>query len=75
MVFTSSVIFPTSFPFVFPPSFLPPFSCSDVGQNPLQFSVHVSDTSVAAKTEVSSSNDIVIHFRLVKEDSVHVVLQ
>ena len=36
----------------------------DVDQSPLQFSVLIPDTSVAVKTELRSSKDILIHFRL-----------
>ena len=35
----------------------------DTGQSPLQLSVHVSDTSVTAKTEISKLNDVILHLR------------
>ena len=50
-------------------------TCIDVGQSPLQFSVHISDTSVAAKSEIRNINDGLIYFRFIEEDSVHVILE
>ena len=47
----------------------------DVGQIPLQFSFHVSDISVAEKTEIRDLNYILRHARFVEENSVHIVLE
>ena len=47
----------------------------DVDQSPLQFLAGVSDSSVAAKTEIGNQNDVLMHCRRIEEDSVLVILE